>query len=102
METTYLLLETVWLYHSDLENNGVEPIAINRARLPFEMILSPKESFAIYLASYDTHYSFTGIQVQLIRNNRGKLFAGYYLLTGVFAMLSTLSFTITPEQVFLD
>ncbi len=99
MTSTYFVFNQPQLYHFGLENGGKDPVSMDRKRLPFEVIVTPMKPFEVYLTSVGGSYSYAGLQVKLIRNNRGKLYAGYYLLTGVFAMLSTLSFTIRPDQV---
>ncbi len=78
---------------------GTSPITILRPRLPFIIHVEAKQSFVHTLVAVDEHFSFTGFKLNLTRTNLGQLLAGYYIPTGLFAALSTLSYSIPSEQV---
>ena len=48
-------------------------------------------------AGYD--YSYAGLTIHLKRNKLGLLIGSFYVPTGIFAMLSMISFAINPEMV---
>ena len=45
------------------------------------------------------HLSYSGISLELIRSTPGLLFGGFYFPTGIFALLSLVSFSIDLQMV---
>ncbi len=99
-EIDTLLFKTIQVFYKDAGTKvGDPPITIMRPRLPFVVELEAKESFVHTIAAVDEAYSYVGFKLNLTRSNLGQLLAGYYIPTGIFAALSTLSYSIPVEQV---
>ena len=57
------------------------------------------ESLPVFNNTYDEEYSYAGLLIKLKRKSFGQLLSGYYYPTASFAILSLISFLISPDQV---
>ncbi len=100
LEDNWIVFNTVKVFYRNESNiDGNIPMVVDRLRLPFEVTLTPRKSYRKFLSSYQANFSYTGVELFLQRDRLGKLAAGYFLLTGTFAILSILSFFINPDVV---
>ena len=74
---------------------GSKPIP--NQHLPFEFTMAPKESFS--LANVNFFSPFTGITITFRRKTLGLLLTSYFIPTATFAMLSMVSYFISPDVV---
>ena len=58
------------------------------------------ESLPVINRTYDEEYSYAGLLIKLKRKSFGQLLSGYYYPTASFAILSLISFLISPDQVY--
>ena len=66
--------------------------------LPFSISITAKESYPHY--NYKFFSPNTGVVIKLKREKLGNLVGGFYVPTGIFALLSMISFFIDPDVVF--
>ena len=93
-----LHLKETWLrYQNKRKKFGAGPLEIETNRLPFIISLESLREHVFTQAGYN--YSFVGMKMTLTRNSFGLLIGGYYGPTGMFSLLSLVSFTINPEIV---
>ncbi len=78
---------------------GQPAISLPSQKLPFHFTINGKPSYRYHIPGMDETYSYTGVIIMLRRNSLGRLISGYYVITGIFALLSTLSYIIPPDQV---
>ncbi len=102
MTSEWIQFKTADISYKDGDNK--DGIIVDRLRLPFECHVVPKQAYfqskASRIDSKDRwHYSYTGMHIYLKRDNLGKLLTGYFMLTGIFSLLSAFSFTISPDVV---
>ncbi len=98
-ETYSLIMANLEVYYNRSGTSNGEPsFTIVRPRLPFTLEVFAKESFDFKATAIDEIYSYAGFTLVLRRTNLGQLLAGYYGPTGIFALLSSLSYMIPPEQ----
>lgn len=76
---------------------GDPPLLIHQSRQPFEIYVQVLETIDKPIVNYN--YSFTGAKFTFERNNLGLLVIGFYVPTGIFAVLSLISFSIDNETV---
>ena len=94
----YVTYNTSHIIHgNESQRIGEQPITINNLAFPYEFHLQSLSEFQKF-NSYD-YRSYTGMLMKLQRNSLGQLLSGYYYPTASFALLSTISFLITPEKV---
>ena len=79
-KTTILILNTMEHYFHKHYNTKALPI--------FEKI-----------DSYGNAHSYTGMLIKMKRKSLGFLLGSYYYPTGIFALLSMISFLISPDIV---
>ena len=98
VSTTYLkLLPTKIKYSGQETKLGDELLNISSSRIPFKMKVEGTPPFTILDAGYD--YSHAGLRLYFDRDEIGGLISGFYGPTGLFALLSMISFAIRPEVV---
>ena len=76
---------------------GDSPIILKESPLAYEFHL---ESLPVINRTYDEDYSYAGLLIKLKRKSFGQLLSGYYYPTASFAILSLISFLISPDQVY--
>lgn len=86
-----------------LQEQESSEVCINAPRLNFETCISTDESLkAFQMNSEDgTTFSVMQLKVVLTRNQGSldKIIIGYYVPTGIFALMSMISFAIQPDIV---
>ena len=86
------------IYFNESQRFGEHPIIINNLVFPYEFQLQSLSEFQKF-NSYGSTYSYTGMLMKVQRKSLGQLLSGYYYPTASFALLSMISFLITPEKV---
>ena len=92
------LLQTQ-IRHKNISTMSVEKISIDskESPVPFDIKLTSikpyNESEYMYI------FSYSGITLELKRSTPGLLFGGFYFPTGIFALLSLVSFSIDLQMV---
>ncbi len=87
---------------AEVDADGKSMIVVNRPRLPFEILIHVKPPFDYKFPATDEVYSYVGLKLKMKRKDLDQLLAGYFVPTGIFALLSVLSFFVPPEQVIHD
>ena len=77
---------------------GDLPIILDNLAFPYEFQLRSLPVFQ-KSNSYGYTYSYTGMLMKIKRKSLGQLLPGFYYPTASFALLSMISFLITPDKV---
>ena len=72
-------------------------LKLNQSRLPFDIKVESLDPFVVDEMGF--HYSFAGMRIHLKRNSLDLLLGGFFISSGIFALLSTISFKINPDKV---
>ena len=91
------LSPTKIIYSGNSTKFGGKMMKISSTRIPFDMKVESTEPFNILDAGYN--YSHAGFKLYFYRNEIGGLLSGFYLPTGLLAIMSMISFGINPEVV---
>ena len=98
MYSQFISFRPAWLRFEDkFKKYGEGKVEMDQSLLPFDISfesLKPKDRF---LAGFN--YSYTGVQIHLVRNNFKILIGSYYAPTAMFSILSLISFSINPDVV---
>ena len=95
---TYLkLLPTTVKYAGTETKYGENPLNISSTRIPFEIKVESSQTFNILDAGYT--YSHAGLRMYFKRSRIGGIISGFYGPTALFALLSMISFGISPDVV---
>ena len=86
-------------YANTKVNFGEGKIKIKDSRLPFTFELEALEPFIHNESGFD--YSYARMRIKINRDNIQTLLIGFYFPTSIFALLSLISFFISPEIVSL-
>ena len=83
----------------DKDGNANEdmPNIVTYHGLPFVIQVSSQSPFSLVMNGYN--YSVTGITFSFQRQNLGALMSGYFLPTGLYSIISIVSFAIDKDQV---
>ena len=68
-------------------------------QLPFDILLEALEPSV--LQEFGSWYPYAGMKVHMVRNSMGPLIGSFYLPSGTFAVLSTVSYSISVDNVIL-
>ena len=84
-----------------LKNKTAETLSeewlIPSNHLPFTFSITAKHNFGMWAREYE--YPATGITIHLERNTLGALIGQFYIPTGIFSLLSLISYFINPSSV---
>ena len=95
---TYLKLLPTKVIYSGIETKyGGNPLNVSSTRIPFEIKVESSETFNILDAGYN--YSHAGLKMYFKRSRIGGIISGFYGPTALFALLSMISFGISPDVV---
>ena len=98
-ETRDVLYNASQILHGNQSNQiGDLPIILDNLTFPYEFHL---QSLPVFQKSnsYGYTYSYTGMLMKIKRKSLGQLLPGFYYPTASFALLSMISFLITPDKV---
>ena len=100
-DTTKLSIASVHQEYQESDNDKYENIPIKTTNLPYDITVSPGIE-GVELTQGE-RVTFTSVNFTMTRTVDGRydLYAGYFLPTGLFALLSFISFLIKPENVSL-
>ena len=87
------------IYDNMITEDG--PIILNSLPFPFMVEITEKSTFVKKDRFYKKEYSRAGMCIALTRTNRGNLDSGYYYPSTAFALLSMISYLISPDIVSL-
>ena len=91
------LQPTEIIYSGAVTKFGDEPLVVTSTRIPFEMKVQSTQPFNVLDAGYE--YSHAGFRIYFKRTDVTGLLSGFYGPTGLFALLSMISFSINPDVV---
>ena len=87
-----------------LKNKTAETLSekwfIPSNHLPFTFSFTSKHKFVMWAPDYE--YPATGITIHLERNTLGALIGQFYVPTGIFSLLSLISYFINPSSVCVN
>ena len=86
-------------YQNESIRVGDGPLKMQKARLPYEFQLEILDPFVYQEAGFE--YSYAGVNIKMRRYEYHTLLIGFYFPTLIFALLSYISFFISPEMVSL-
>ena len=86
-------------YEGRKVNFGEGKVKIKDPRLPFTFELEALEPFMHNESGF--HYSYARMRIKITRDNYETLLIGFYFPTFIFALLSLISYFISPEIVSL-
>ena len=91
------LLPTEIKYGNSEIKFGDKPLAVTSTRIPFDIKVESTQPFNVLDAGYE--YSHAGFRLYFKRTKIGGLLSGFFGPTGLFALLSMISFGINPDVV---
>ena len=80
-----------------IEGSNVVDGRVNGHSLPFNVTIKTLEPYVVNLFGYN--YNVAGLNFTFQRNNALALITGYFIPSGLYSLLSTLSFLVPKDQV---
>ena len=98
-EEHIMMLPITVLYRNKASVNLNSSIMIIDSHLPFHIEMIPKQSFIWHKSNIEKPRYATGVTIKFSRKSLGLLMGGFYGPTATFAVLSMISFFISPDNV---
>ena len=96
----HLLPSILEINHKDILKYEDPPRRLFGDRLPFDIDIKVDNTLLIFEDGYN--FSYAGFEIDFKRNTVGVLVGGFYLPTGLFSVLSLVSYTIHFSKVMFS
>ena len=95
-----ILPSTIVMNENTILKHGDSPLRLEQDRLPYDININVIDP--LYILEDGYNFSYSGFDIYFKRNSIGVLSGGFFLPTGLFSVLSLVSFCIHYENVRLS